>query len=77
MKAGDKVEVSDPGLAMLRSLMPELPPNNVGWVHKIQGDEILVAFPIGSEDSKDHYQVAPYPRRMVTILEEEDTNGST
>ena len=72
MKIGDKVEVLDPGLAMLRSLMPGQPPNNVGWVHEIQGDDILVAFPIDSEDDTEHYQVALYSRNMVKAREEEE-----
>lgn len=67
MKIGDKVVVADPGLAMLRALLPDQPPNNVGWVHEIQGDEILVAFPIDGEDDTEHYQVAPYPKNMVKV----------
>lgn len=62
MKVGDKVVVTDPALAMLRRLVPEQPLNNVGWVHEIRGDEILVAFPL---DAEEHFQIAPYPRNMV------------
>ena len=71
MKIGDKVEVLDPGLAMLRALLPDQPPNNVGWVHEIQGDDILVAFPIDSENDSVHYQVALYSRYMVKAREED------
>ena len=71
MKVGDKVVVIDPGLAMLRSLMSGQPPNNIGWVREIHGDEILVAFPIDDED-EGHYQVAPYPKNMMKAWEAND-----
>lgn len=60
---GDLVEVLDPGLAMLRRLMPNMPPNHHGKVAEIWDDgTILVEFPLSGEN---HSQVAPYPASMV------------
>lgn len=60
---GDDVEVLDEGLAMLRRLMPNMPPNHHGKVAKIMPDgDILVEFPLSGEN---HSQVAPYPPSMV------------
>ena len=67
LKVGDLVEVNDPGLAMLRQLMPDQPPNHHGKVSEIWDDgTILVEFPIGSDDENEHSQVAPYPAYMVS-----------
>ena len=56
---GDKVEVLDEGLAMLRRLCPGMPPNHHGVVEEVwhEGAEILVQFPDG--------QSAPYPADQV------------
>ena len=63
---GDPVEVNDPGLEMLRSLMPDAPPNHYGTVAEIWDDgTILVAFPIEGAALEEHSQVAPYPPAMV------------
>ena len=60
---GDLVEVLDEGLAMLRRLMPNMPPNHHGKVAAIWDDgKILVEFPLSGEN---HSQVAPYPASMV------------
>lgn len=60
---GDLVEVLDEGLAMLRRLMPNMPPNHHGKVAEIWDDgQILVEFPLSGEN---HSQVAPYPASMV------------
>ncbi len=62
-KVGDLVEVLDPGLAMLRDLYPDMPPNHHGSVGEIWDDgQILVYFPL---EGKDHSQGAPYPVEMV------------
>lgn len=64
LTVGDEVEVLDAGLAMLRKVCPDMPPNHHGRVAEIEGDTIMVEFPIdGSYD--DHSQVAPYPRHEV------------
>ena len=61
---GDSVEVIDDGLAILRTLCPDMPPNHHGRVHGIDGEMIMVEFPIdGSYD--EHSQVAPYPADKV------------
>lgn len=66
LKVGDKVEVLDPGLARLRALMPDAPPNHYGTVAEIWDDgSILIEFPIGYDDPEQHSQIAPYPRHMV------------
>lgn len=70
LKVGDPVEVSDPGLAMLRNMMAKfgngvVKPNHHGWVKEIRKGEILVEFPIGDDDPDQHSQVAPYPIEMV------------
>jgi len=61
---GDLVEVLDEGLAMLRRLCPDMPPNHHGRVSEIRGDEIWVEFPIDGS-YEDHSQIAPYPAEMV------------
>ena len=43
---GDLVEVLDTGLAMLRRLCPDQPPNHHGRVSEIKGDDIFVEFPL-------------------------------
>lgn len=64
LKVGDDVEVLDEGLAMLRRLCPDQPPNHHGRIEAIDGDTITVEFPIdGSYDG--HSQSAPYPRSEV------------
>lgn len=65
---GDPVEVLDEGLAMLRRICPDMPPNHHGRVQKIVGDEIWVEFPIGG--SYANSQVAPYPASMVVHRKE-------
>jgi hypothetical protein len=66
LKKGDKVVVNDPGLLQMMALVPNMPPNNQGWVEDpdYSGD-VLVKFPIGDDDPEEHSQVAPYPRAMV------------
>jgi len=66
---GDPVEVADPGLAMLRQFAPPgSKPNNHGVVHEImENGDIMVEFPIGNDDPKEHSQVAPYPPEMVKL----------
>lgn len=64
LKVGDEIEVLDAGLATLRRLCPDMPPNHHGRVERIDGDMIMVEFPIdGNYD--DHSQSAPYPRREI------------
>lgn len=66
LKVGDKVLVLDQGLLMLQQFAPKgSKPNNHGFVSEIIGDTILVEFPIGDDDIKDHSQVAPYHKSMV------------
>jgi len=63
---GDPVEVLDEGLAMLRRIMPNAPPNHHGWVHEIWDDgTILVELSIGDDNPDEHSQVAPYPPHEV------------
>jgi hypothetical protein len=63
---GDKVEVLDPGLAMLRRLMPRAKPNNIGKVAEVYEDgTVLVEFKLSG---KNHSQVAPYPADMVVKI---------
>lgn len=63
MKVGDKVEVLDEGLATLRRLCPEMPPNHHGAVDRIlENGDLLVLF----DDTK---QVAPYPPKLVAHRE--------
>ena len=60
---GDSVEVLDEGLAMLRRLVPDMPPNHHGTVIEIWEDgTILVDFPLPGEN---HSQSAPYPPCLV------------
>lgn len=64
LNIGDEVEVLDEGLAMLRRMCPGMPPNHHGRVQEVNGDSIMVEFPIdGSYD--EHSQMAPYPRGQV------------
>jgi hypothetical protein len=63
LQTGDRVEVLDEGLAMLRRLCPKQPPNNIGVVSEIWSDgTILVDFPLAGEE---HSQSAPYPLALV------------
>ena len=63
LRVGDEVEVIDEGLAMLRCLAPGMPPNNVGRITELEGDIIMVEFPI--DGTYGHSQVAPYSRSDV------------
>jgi len=66
LSVGDKVEVLDPGLAMLRRFSGGKP-NHHGKVSEIWDDgTILVEFPLSGEN---HSQAAPYPANMVRKLE--------
>lgn len=64
LKVGDDVEVLDAGLAMLRQMCPGMPPNHYGRVEAIDGDTVMVEFPIDGSYA-DHSQSAPYPRSEV------------
>ena len=63
LTVGDNVEVQDAGLEMLRRLCPDQPPNHHGRVESIDGDTVMVEFPIGG--SYEHSQSSPYPRSAV------------
>lgn len=63
ISAGDEVLVLDEGLAMLRRICPDMPPNHHGRVDRIVGDEIWVEFPI--DGGYEHSQTSPYPASMV------------
>lgn len=63
MKVGDEVEVTDEGLAMLRRICPDMPPNHHGKIQAIDGDMITVEFPI--DGGYEHSQAAPYHRSKV------------
>jgi alkanesulfonate monooxygenase SsuD/methylene tetrahydromethanopterin reductase-like flavin-dependent oxidoreductase (luciferase family) len=63
---GDRVEVLDEGLAMLRRLCPDQPPNHHGRVSEIDGDTIFVEFPI--DGGYEHSQCSPYPVSKVRRL---------
>jgi len=45
-KTGELVQVDDPGLAMLRNLCPDMPPNHYGKVDRVEGTTVYVEFPI-------------------------------
>lgn len=55
--------LSQKGLAMLRRLCPDQPPNNHGRVEAIDGDTVMVEFPL--DGGYEHSQSAPYPRSAV------------
>ena len=63
LKVGDKVEVIDEGLKMLRDLCPGMPPNHHGNIASIDGETVIVAFPIGNDGK--HLQFAPYHSSKV------------
>lgn len=72
LQVGDPVVVMDPGLIMLqRFAPPNAKPNNEGTVLEIYngpyGKMILVDFPIGDDDPKEHSQAAPYPAHLVKL----------
>ena len=62
-QVGELVEVLDSGLAMLRSLCTDMPPNHHGRVSEVRGDEVFVEFPING--GYEHSQIAPYPSSGV------------
>ena len=72
MKPGDRVYVTDPGLAQLRAVMASYGeparPNHHGTVERIEGDTVYIAF--DSEDGEGQGQLAPYPARQVCALGE-------
>jgi len=70
MNIGDKVEVMDPGLIQLMSIMPPgTKPNNVGYIKELWDDgDALIEFPIGDDDMEEHSQVAPYPTTMLKVI---------
>jgi len=63
LNIGDKVEIIDEGLEMLRRVCPGMPANHHGRVLSIDGDTVMVEFPIGR--SSMHSQAAPYPMSQV------------
>ena len=66
LSIGDRVEVLDEGLAMLRKYGMVAPPNNIGKVVEFwPGGDVLVEFPLSGEN---HSQVALYPRNRVKKL---------
>ena len=73
LQTGDLVEVLDEGLARLRQLCPDMPPNHHGRVAEINGDTVMVECPIDGS-YKEHSQVAPYLKSQVARREaaEED-----
>lgn len=66
LKVGDKVRVMDRGLLMLQQFAPPgAKQNNEGVISEIMEDgDLLIEFPIGDDDPKDHSQVAPYPSNI-------------
>lgn len=62
-KVGELVQVDDQGLAMLRKLCPDMPPNHHGRVDRVEGSTVYVEFPI--DGSYEHSQVAPYDIEKV------------
>lgn len=66
LKIGDNVEVLDEGLAMLRKICPDMPPNNQGRVKSFDDKTVMVEFPI--DGGYEHSQVAPYSRSIVKLL---------
>lgn len=70
MEKGQKVIVNDPGLLMLQKFAPpDAKPNNVGWIEEIEGDFIMVKFPIGDDNAEKHSQIAPYRKHLVELKE--------
>lgn len=63
LKVGDKVRVMDQGLLMLQKFAPKgANPNNEGVISEVLEDgDLMIEFPIGDDDPKEHSQVAPYP----------------
>lgn len=67
LEVGDEVEVLDEGLAMLRRMMPGMPPNHHGKVSEVWADRrILVEFELSGEN---HSQAAPYEAGLVRKME--------
>jgi hypothetical protein len=66
LQVGDKVRVMDQGLLMLQKFAPKgAKPNNEGVISEILEDgALLIEFPIGDDDPKEHSQVAPYPKSL-------------
>ena len=69
-KKGDKVIVLDQALAVLYNMMKQFDkktkPNNQGWVDEVMKDgTVMVVFPIGNDDPKEHSQIVPYPSNLV------------
>jgi hypothetical protein len=71
LQVGDKVRVMDQGLLMLQKFAPPgAKPNNEGVVSEILEDGyLMIEFPIGDDDPKEHSQVAPYPANICVKIE--------
>lgn len=70
-KIGDKVRVMDQGLIMLQKFAPPgAKPNNEGVVSEILEDgDLLIDFPIGNDDPKEHSQAAPYSANICIKID--------
>ena len=71
-KAGDRVYVTDEGLAQLRDVMRratghEPPPNHHGTVHEVWPDGSIEIW-FDNEDGEGEGQSAPYPSEQVRLL---------
>lgn len=73
LQVGDNVRVMDRGLLMLQNFAPPgAKPNNEGVVSEILEDGyLMIEFPIGDDDPKEHSQVAPYPASLCVKIEKE------
>lgn len=66
LQVGDKVRVMDQGLLMMQKFAPPgSKPKNEGVVSEVLEDGyLLIEFPIGDNDPKEHSQAAPYPENI-------------
>lgn len=76
-KPGDRVYVTDPGLAELRRIMRQFghepQPNHHGTVNEVHDDHILIYF--DSDEGPGQGTSAPYPPYEVRHLSEESTDA--
>ena len=70
LKVGDNVKVMDQGLLILMQFAPKnAKPINEGVVSEILSDkDVMIEFPIGDDDPKEHSQIAPYPASICVKI---------
>lgn len=73
LEVGNWVKVMDHGLLMLQQFAPEgAKPNNEARITEfLEGNLVMLEFPIGDDKMSEHSQAAPYPKNQLVFLSED------